>query len=108
MYYYSLSFVVLFVSLHWSFIFSSQVLNVLCTYFTDNYLEDTKLELVDVKDEPREIYMEGMEWSKENGPPPEGFTLIAMESGNVLRRKRQRNLQKIGKQHNKVNYNLVK
>lgn len=38
-----------------------------------------------------------MIWTKEDGPPPEGFTLISMESGvTVLRRKRQRNLQKLG------------
>ncbi|KAJ8921946.1 hypothetical protein NQ315_008580 [Exocentrus adspersus] len=65
---------------------------------TDNALEDSaKLELVDVKDEPQEIYKEGMIWTKEDGPPPEGFTIFTMESGIcVLRRKRQRNLQKLG------------
>lgn len=36
-------------------------------------------------------------WTKEDGPPPEGFTIFTMESGiSVLRRKRQRNLQKLG------------
>ncbi|XP_063909689.1 histone-lysine N-methyltransferase 2C-like isoform X2 [Zophobas morio] len=65
---------------------------------TDNMLEDSaKLELVDVKEEPQEIYKEGMIWMKEDGPPPEGFTLFTMENGvSVLRRKRQRNLQKLG------------
>lgn len=61
-------------------------------------MEDSaKLELVDVKDEPQEMYKEGMIWTKEDGPPPEGFTVFTMESGiSVLRRKRQRNLQKLG------------
>ncbi|XP_056641929.1 histone-lysine N-methyltransferase 2C-like isoform X3 [Diorhabda sublineata] len=61
-------------------------------------LEDSaKLELVDVKDEPQELYKEGMIWTKEDGPTPEGFTVFTMESGiSVLRRKRQRNLQKLG------------
>lgn len=64
----------------------------------ENSLEDnTKLELVDVKDEPQELYKEGMLWTKEDGPPPEGFTIFTMENGVcVLRRKRQRNLQKLG------------
>lgn len=64
----------------------------------DNSLEDSaKLELVDVKDEPQELYKEGMIWTKEDGPPPDGFTVYTMESGvSVLRRKRQRNLQKLG------------
>lgn len=67
-------------------------------YLTDNALEESaKLELVDVKDEPQEMYKEGMIWTKEDGPPPEGFTVFTMESGiSVLRRKRQRNLQKLG------------
>ncbi|KAL1490323.1 hypothetical protein ABEB36_013038 [Hypothenemus hampei] len=59
--------------------------------------EDTKIEMVDLKEEPQEIYKEGMIWTKEDGPPPEGFTIFTMESGvSVLRRKRQRNLQKLG------------
>lgn len=67
-------------------------------HFTDNALEDsTKLELVEMKDEPQELYKEGMIWTKDDGPPPEGFTIIPMENGiSVLRRKRQRNLQKLG------------
>ncbi|CAH1176242.1 unnamed protein product [Phaedon cochleariae] len=64
----------------------------------DNMLEDSaKLELVDIKDEPQELFKEGMIWTKEDGPPPEGFTIFTMENGiAVLRRKRQRNLQKLG------------
>ncbi|XP_050507765.1 histone-lysine N-methyltransferase 2C-like isoform X1 [Diabrotica virgifera virgifera] len=59
--------------------------------------DSAKLELVDVKDEPQELYKEGMIWTKEDGPAPEGFTVFTMESGiSVLRRKRQRNLQKLG------------
>ncbi|CAG9863833.1 unnamed protein product [Phyllotreta striolata] len=62
-----------------------------------NMEDSAKLELVDIKDEPQELYKEGMMWTKEDGPPPEGFTIITMENGlNVLRRKRQRNLQKLG------------
>lgn len=65
---------------------------------SDNGLDDNaKLELIDVKEEPQELYKEGMLWAKEDGPPPEGFTLFTMENGmTVLRRKRQRNLQKLG------------
>lgn len=49
------------------------------------------------KDDVQDIYREGMEWTKEDGPPPEGFTLYSMENGTtVLRRKRQRNLQRLG------------
>lgn len=61
-------------------------------------MDDTvKLDLADIKDEPQELYKEGMNWTKEDGPPPEGFTLYSMENGvTVLRRKRQRNLQKLG------------
>lgn len=63
---------------------------------TENCLDNTKLELIDVKDEPNE-FREGMQWSKEDGPPPEGFTILPMEDGfGVLRKKRQRNLQKLG------------
>lgn len=50
-----------------------------------------------MKDDPQELYKEGMMWTKEDGPPPDGFTVILMETGiSVLRRKRQRNLQKLG------------
>ncbi|KAF5285410.1 hypothetical protein FQA39_LY16664 [Lamprigera yunnana] len=60
--------------------------------------DSTKLELVDIKEDPQDLYKEGMLWTKEDGAPPEGFTLYTMENGvSVLRRKRQRNLQKLGK-----------
>lgn len=61
----------------------------------DNSLEETnKLELMDVKDEPETVLKEGMVW---NQPPPEGFSICTSENGvPVLRRKRQRNLQKLG------------
>jgi len=66
-------------------------------FLGENSFEDTKIEMVDAKDEPQEIYKEGMIWTKEDGPTPEGFTVFTMESGiSVLRRKRQRNLQKLG------------
>lgn len=41
---------------------------------------------------------EGTLWNVANdGPPPEGFTVYTIESGlTVLRRKRQRNLNKLG------------
>jgi hypothetical protein len=66
----------------------------------------SKLELdeakEDVKMEPVEVYKEGMVVPpREDGrppEPPEGFTIHTTESGvMVLRRKRQRNLQKLGK-----------
>ncbi|KFB47867.1 hypothetical protein ZHAS_00015920 [Anopheles sinensis] len=58
----------------------------------DNSLEG--LEPLDPKEEA-EIYKDGMVW---NDPtPPEGFALFTTESGTVvLRKKRQRNLQKLG------------
>lgn len=66
--------------------------------YLDNSLEESaKLELIEMKDEPQELYKEGMMWTKEDGPPPEGFTIFTMENGiSVLRKKRQRNLQKLG------------
>lgn len=71
---------------------------------TENSLEETttaKLELVDVKEEPQEVYKEGMIWTpKTDGAPPEGFTIYTTDSGvTLLRRKRQRNLQKLGKSY---------
>jgi histone-lysine N-methyltransferase MLL3 len=66
----------------------------------------SKLELDEAKDEvkmePVEVYKEGMVVPpREDGrppEPPEGFTIHTTESGvMVLRRKRQRNLQKLGK-----------
>lgn len=65
----------------------------------DCSLDDSaKLELIDVKEEPMDIYKDGMIWSKADGPVPEGFTLYTTEGGiTILRKKRQRNLQKLGK-----------
>ncbi|XP_043479344.1 histone-lysine N-methyltransferase 2C-like isoform X5 [Leptopilina heterotoma] len=66
----------------------------------DNSLDDGsgKLDLLDVKDEPTEVLKEGMTWTPRSGePPPEGFSIYTTENGvTVLRRKRQRNLQKLG------------
>lgn len=44
------------------------------------------------------MYKEGMIWIvAQDGPPPEGFTTYTTESGKtVLRRKRQRNLNRVG------------
>uniref|UniRef100_A0A4Y0BEZ4 Histone-lysine N-methyltransferase n=1 Tax=Anopheles funestus TaxID=62324 RepID=A0A4Y0BEZ4_ANOFN len=60
----------------------------------DNSLEEMRLEPLDPKEEA-EIYKDGMVW---NDPtPPEGFALFTTENGTVvLRKKRQRNLQKLG------------
>lgn len=51
-----------------------------------------------VKDEPPEVHLkEGMIWNSRDQPPPEGFSIYTTESGQtILRRKRQRNLQKVG------------
>lgn len=66
----------------------------------DNSLEDNgKLELMDVKDDSGcEVLKEGMVWTpRGDQPPPEGFSIYTTENGvPVLRRKRQRNLQKLG------------
>ena len=66
----------------------------------DNSLEDgAKMELIDVKDEAGcEMLKEGMVWTpRGDQPPPEGFSIYTTENGvPVLRRKRQRNLQKLG------------
>ncbi|XP_024945171.1 histone-lysine N-methyltransferase 2C isoform X3 [Cephus cinctus] len=66
----------------------------------DNSLEENggKLDLLDVKDEPAEVLKEGMVWTpRGDQPPPEGFSIYTTENGvPVLRRKRQRNLQKLG------------
>ena len=76
--------------------------------FADSSLEHdpiSKLELDEAKEdaklEPVEVYKEGMVVPpREDGrppEPPEGFTIHTTESGvMVLRRKRQRNLQKLG------------
>lgn len=63
-----------------------------------NHSLEPKLELLDMKEDLHDLYKEGMIWTKEDGPAPDGFTLYTMENGTtVLRRKRQRNLQKLGK-----------
>lgn len=60
----------------------------------DNSLEEIKLEPLDPREEA-EIYKDGMVWDKTE--PPEGFALFTNEQGIVvLRKKRQRNLQKLG------------
>lgn len=62
----------------------------------DNSLEDLKFEPLDPKEEA-EIYKDGMVWDREDASPPEGFTLCTTETGAiVLRKRRQRNLQKLG------------
>lgn len=62
----------------------------------DNSMEDgVKVELMDPNEEAQ-IYKDGMEWSSSD-PAPEGFSLFTTEGGQVvLRKKRQRNLQKLG------------
>lgn len=60
----------------------------------DNSLE--KIEPLDPREE-QEIYKDGMIWDKTDSAPPEGFALFTNEQGVVLlRKKRQRNLQKLG------------
>lgn len=50
---------------------------------------------LDFLEDNLEFYKEGMVWTDHS--PPEGFSLYTTENGlNVLRRKRQRNLQKLG------------
>lgn len=62
----------------------------------DNSLEDIKVEPMDPREEA-EIYKDGMVWDRTESSPPEGFTLCTNEQGvTVLRKKRQRNLQKLG------------
>lgn len=62
----------------------------------DNSLEEIKLEPLDPREEA-EIYRDGMVWDRTESSPPEGFTLCTNEQGVVvLRKKRQRNLQKLG------------
>lgn len=61
----------------------------------DNSTEDIKVEPLDPHEEA-EIYKDGMAWDK-NSVPPDGFTVGTNERGDtVLRKKRQRNLQKLG------------
>lgn len=46
---------------------------------------------------PTPTYKDGMVWLGEDGSQPEGFSLSTNEEGlNILRKKRQRNLQKLG------------
>lgn len=61
----------------------------------DNSIEDVKMEPMDPNEEAQ-IYKDGMIWSNSE-PAPEGFSLFTSETGQViLRKKRQRNLQKLG------------
>ncbi|CAD6215553.1 GSCOCG00000363001-RA-CDS [Cotesia congregata] len=66
----------------------------------DNSLEDnrdSKMEMIDIKEEPGEILKDGMPWTLRDQPPPEGYTVCTSENGvPILKRKRQRNLQKLG------------
>ncbi|XP_011303059.1 histone-lysine N-methyltransferase 2C isoform X3 [Fopius arisanus] len=66
----------------------------------DNSLEENGKHIgmdIDVKNEPDEVLKEGMVWTHGDQPPPEGYSLYTTENGiSVLRRKRQRNLQKLG------------
>lgn len=62
----------------------------------DNSLEEIKVEPMDPRDEA-EIYKDGMVWDRAEASAPEGFTLCTNDQGVViLRKKRQRNLQKLG------------
>lgn len=46
---------------------------------------------------PTPTYKDGMVWLGEDGSQPEGFSISTNEEGlNILRKKRQRNLQKLG------------
>ncbi|XP_068631112.1 histone-lysine N-methyltransferase 2C-like isoform X2 [Battus philenor] len=65
--------------------------------------EDSKPDsTAEIKEEPglstNTNFKEGTLWNvASDGPPPEGFTVYSIESGlTVLRRKRQRNLNKLG------------
>lgn len=62
----------------------------------DNSLEEIKVEPMDPREEA-EIYKDGMVWDRTEVSAPEGFTLCRNDQGVViLRKKRQRNLQKLG------------
>lgn len=62
----------------------------------DNSIEEIKLEPLDPREEA-EMYKDGMVWDRTDSSPPEGFTLCTTDNGTVvLRKKRQRNLQKLG------------
>lgn len=63
--------------------------------------EEDGIKEENMKEEPTELWKEGMEVApREDGKPPEppeGFTIVTTESGvMVLRKKRTRNLQKLG------------
>lgn len=61
----------------------------------DNSMEDVKMEPMDPNEEAQ-IYKDGMIWTNSD-PAPEGFSIFTNESGQtILRKKRQRNLQKLG------------
>lgn len=61
----------------------------------DNSIDDVKMEPMDPNEEAQ-IYKDGMTWTNTE-PAPEGFSLFTTETGQViLRKKRQRNLQKLG------------
>lgn len=61
----------------------------------ESSLEEVKLEPLDPNEEAQ-IYKDGMLWSSTD-PAPEGFSLFTTDTGTVvLRKKRQRNLQKLG------------
>lgn len=61
----------------------------------DNSTDDIKMEPLDPNEEAM-IYKDGMDWAS-GEPPPDGFSLFTTETGSVvLRKKRQRNLQKLG------------
>lgn len=63
--------------------------------------DDEVMKDENLKEEQAELWKEGMEVApREDGKPPEppeGFTIVTTESGvMVLRKKRTRNLQKLG------------
>ncbi|XP_063696250.1 histone-lysine N-methyltransferase 2C-like isoform X2 [Culicoides brevitarsis] len=69
--------------------------SVVASTSLDNSMEDVKVDMLDPKEEA-EIYKDGMPWTTTD-PPPEGFSVFTTEQGTVvLRKKRQRNLQKLG------------
>ncbi|KAH9645993.1 hypothetical protein HF086_008801 [Spodoptera exigua] len=64
----------------------------------DDSKPDSTAEVKDEPGVPNTNFKEGILWNVANdGPPPEGFTIYTTDSGlTVLRRKRQRNLNKLG------------
>lgn len=66
---------------------------------TGETVSDDVMKVVEPLDpkEEAEIYKDGMIWERADASPPEGFALCTNEQGVVvLRKKRQRNLQKLG------------